>query len=284
MKAPSVPFTDNHMHLDPGKGLALDAVKKFKRSGGRRLFLVCKTTRDWGLSPTGEKSFQELYRLTLRLAREVREKTEVAAYPILGVHPVEVVWMCRSLSMEEAVDIAKKALEDAGELTLSGEAAAIGEVGRPHFEVAEEESLACEEVLRHAFKVASQAGCALQIHAPGDGEIFSELGKYAQRAGLQPWRVIKHFSEPRVRAAKEVGVYPSIIASRRNVTKALEEGRRFLMESDYIDDLKRPGAVVGPRSVPRISIKLLEEGRVEEEDLWRIHQDNVEEAYGISLD
>ena len=272
------------MHLDPGKGLGLEAVKRFSRSGGRRIFLVCKTTRDWGLTGYGEESFQELYRRTIALAGEVREKTEVAAYPVLGVHPVEVVWMCRSLSAEEAVAIAKRALERAGEHVSEGEAAAIGEVGRPHFEVAEEEAGACEEVLRHAFEVAAEVGCSLQIHAAGGEEIFAELRDYARGVGMNPRMVIKHFSEPRVRAAEEAGVYPSVIASRDNVAKALEEGKRFLMESDYIDDLQRPGAVVGPRSVPKVCLKLLNAGLLEEEDLWRIHQDNLEEAYGISFE
>ncbi len=272
------------MHLDPGKGLGLEAVKRFSRSGGRRIFLVCKTTRDWGLTGYGEESFQELYRRTIALAGEVREKTEVAAYPVLGVHPVEVVWMCRSLSAEKAVAIAKRALERAGEHVSEGEAAAIGEVGRPHFEVAQEEAGACEEVLRHAFEVAAEMGCSLQIHAAGGEEIFAELRDYARWVGMNPRMVIKHFSEPRVRAAKEAGVYPSVIASRDNVAKALEEGKRFLMESDYIDDLQRPGAVVGPRSVPKVCLKLLNAGLLDEEDLWRIHQDNLEEAYGISFE
>lgn len=272
------------MHLDPCRGLGLEAVKKFRRSGGARIFLVSKTTRDWGLKSYGKKTFQEFYQRTLSLAQEVREKTNVAVYPVLGVHPVEVVWMCQRMPAEEAVGIARKALEQAGEHVADGEAAAIGEVGRPHFEVAEEEARACEKVLKHAFEVASDVGCSLQIHASGGGEIFSELRDYALEAGMKPWKVIKHFSEPRIRAADETGVYPSLIASRDNVIRALEQGKRFLMESDYIDDLRRPGAVVGPRSVPRVCLKLLNAGLLDEEDLWRIHQDNIEEAYGLSFE
>jgi TatD-related deoxyribonuclease len=283
MKASPVPFTDNHMHLDPGKGLGLEAVKRFKRSGGRRIFLVCKTTRDWGLEGHRD-AFQELYSRTIRLAGEVEKRAGVTAYPVVGVHPVEVVWMCRSLSAEEAVAIAQKALERAGEHVSEGEAAAIGEVGRPHFEVTDEEARVCEEVLRHAFEVAAEVECSLQIHASGGGDLFRDLRDHARRVGMTPQRVIKHFSEPRIREAEEAGVYPSVIASRDNVALALDEGKRFLMESDYIDDLRRPGAVVGPRSVPRVCQRLLEEGLLEEEDLWRIHQDNLEEAYGIPLD
>jgi len=55
------------------------------------------------------------------------------------------------------------------------------------------------------------------------------------------------------------------------------------MESDYIDDLRRPGAVVGPKSVPRVSRVLLEKGLVSEEDLEKIHIDNVEKVYGVNL-
>lgn len=276
-----MPLTDNHMHLDPLKGYGLAAVRKFQRSGGRRLFLVCKTTSDWEIPLRGVESFRELYQRTIRLAREVKEKTGVTAFPVIGVHPAEVVRMCRELSVEKATNIANKALDLAGELIVASEATAIGEVGRPHFRVSGRVANACEEVLRHAFEVAYDAGCALQIHAAGGEGLFSELRSYALKAKVKPERVIKHFSSPEINAAAKAGVYPSVIATRGNVVKAIEEGSRFMMESDYIDDLRRPGAVVGPRSVPRLSMKLLEEGVLSEEELWRIHVDNVEKAYGI---
>ncbi|MEE9564837.1 MAG: hypothetical protein V3V63_03920, partial [Candidatus Hydrothermarchaeaceae archaeon] len=82
---------------------------------------------------------------------------------------------------------------------------------------------------------------------------------------------------------EEAGIFPSLIASEDNIKNAIQQGSRFLMESDYIDELERPGAVMGPKSVPRVSLKLMSEGFLTEEDLITIHRDNVEEAYGISL-
>jgi TatD-related deoxyribonuclease len=278
-------FTDNHMHLDPRNGEGLAAVKKFQRAGGRYIFLVCKTTRDMGIALKSAESFERLYDHTVQLAAEINEGTEVRAFPVIGVHPAEVVEMCREFSAPKAVEVAVEALEIAGDKVREGEAVAIGEVGRPHFEVETEVMRACDEVLRHALKVARDADCAVQIHAGDEkGVLFAELKCMADEAKINPKRVIKHFSSPCIRAASEAGIYPSIVATMKNVTEAREEGNRFLMESDYIDDLRRPGAVVGPKSVPRLSQRLVDEGVLSEEDLWRIHVDNIERAYGIILD
>jgi predicted urease superfamily metal-dependent hydrolase len=40
---------------------------------------------------------------------------------------------------------------------------------------------------------------------------------------------------------------------------------------------------MGPKSVPRVSQKLMSAGFLTEDDLIKIHRDNVEEVYGISL-
>ena len=53
------------------------------------------------------------------------------------------------------------------------------------------------------------------------------------------------------------------------------------MESDYMDDLSRPGAVNGPRSVPRRMQRMLQEGTVTAEDMWRVHSAVPEKIYGV---
>lgn len=56
------------------------------------------------------------------------------------------------------------------------------------------------------------------------------------------------------------------------------------METDYLDDLSRPGAVLGPKTVPRRTRKLLNAGLISEDDAYRIHVENVERLYAIELD
>jgi TatD-related deoxyribonuclease len=77
---------------------------------------------------------------------------------------------------------------------------------------------------------------------------------------------------------------PSVLATRRNIVEALQKGTRFLMETDYIDDIRRPGAVLGPKSVPKLTKKLLEENLLSEQQSQQIHVENPQNTYHIDLD
>jgi TatD-related deoxyribonuclease len=55
------------------------------------------------------------------------------------------------------------------------------------------------------------------------------------------------------------------------------------MESDFMDENLRPGAVTGPKSVPRFTKKLLESGQITTEDCFRIHAETVERVYGVTI-
>ena len=63
------------------------------------------------------------------------------------------------------------------------------------------------------------------------------------------------------------------------------------METDYLDDPRRPGAVLGPRTVPRRTKELCDEwigsGKKEQtldELLHRVNRDWIESIYGWSPD
>ncbi|MFH1774330.1 MAG: TatD family hydrolase [Methanobacteriota archaeon] len=277
-------FTDNHMHIDPINGGGIEAVKRFEKAGGKFLFLVCKTTKDCSIELKNEKSFGQLFDFTVNLSKQINEKTGVTSFPVLGVHPAEFAAMCKRFSVSKALEIARKAIDIAGEKISNGEAVALGEIGRPHFEVEHEILEACNELLEYAFEAAADLNCAVQLHTESITEKnFKEFRKLADSAALDPRRIIKHYSPPLIKAAEKSGIYPSLIASKENIISARKEGNRFLMESDYIDDLRRPGAVVSPKSVPKLSLQLLSTGIFTEEDLWKIHKDNIEDAYGIEL-
>ena len=52
-----------------------------------------------------------------------------------------------------------------------------------------------------------------------------------------------------------------------------------MLETDYMDDPKRPGAVLGPKTVPKRTRQLLEAG-LDEEVLYNTHVDLPERIYG----
>jgi TatD-related deoxyribonuclease len=55
-----------------------------------------------------------------------------------------------------------------------------------------------------------------------------------------------------------------------------------MMETDYIDDPKRPGAVLGPKTIPRRTLKLAEQ--FGEEPFWKIHKENPEQVYDVDIE
>ena len=56
------------------------------------------------------------------------------------------------------------------------------------------------------------------------------------------------------------------------------------METDYIDDPKRPGIVLGPKTIPKLTKNLLCEGLMSEEQVYEIHMKNPIKTYNIILD
>ena len=79
---------------------------------------------------------------------------------------------------------------------------------------------------------------------------------------------------------ENAGLFPSVLAGKGAFEKALAQGTRFMLETDYIDDLRRPGAVLGPATVPRRTFDLFSRGALTEEQGWIIHGDNPRKVFG----
>jgi TatD-related deoxyribonuclease len=99
----------------------------------------------------------------------------------------------------------------------------------------------------------------------------------AREAGLDPGKVVKHFATP------ETPLVPSLIARHEAIPALAREGRSFMMESDYMDENSRPGSVIGPKSVPRFTRRLLETGEISEEAVYRIHVETPSRTYGVEI-
>jgi TatD-related deoxyribonuclease len=106
----------------------------------------------------------------------------------------------------------------------------------------------------------------------------------AQKVGLPADHVVKHFSPPLITHTENHGLFPSIVSTKKNIVTALKKGTRFLMETDYIDDIRRPGAVLGPRTVPQRTRALLNHGLMTAEQSYEIHVTNPERVYNLVLE
>jgi TatD-related deoxyribonuclease len=185
---------------------------------------------------------------------------------VLGVHPAEISRLTERMSLAQAVTVMKAGLDCAARYVLEGKAVAL-KSGRPHYNVNPEILAASNDVLAHALDLAAECRCALQIHAESGPCI--DVVEMAQRAKVPIERVVKHYGSP------ETPLHPSLIAKHEAIPQLAREKRYFTMESDYMDENSRPGAVIGPKSVPRYTNLLLKNGLISQDDCFRIHADTV---------
>ena len=278
---PIMPILDNHMHIDP-RGRGLNAIKDFKNAGGTHIILVSKPS--WTLSAKTIENSNEyvaVYEETIDIAKKARE-IGVTAFPVLGVHPAEITKLTESFKPKEAVEIMKSGIDIAANYVKEQYAIGI-KSGRPHYPVSTEILDLSNEVMEYAFEICAEINCAVQLHTEDtDEQTIIDISKRARKKGMPLEKVVKHFSPPLISEFTNAGIFPSVLSSKKAIDTALECGTRFMMETDYIDDNNRPGAVLGPKTVPKRTFSLLD--IYEEEVFWKIHKDNPEKVYDIKIE
>jgi TatD-related deoxyribonuclease len=273
MRSPAFPITDDHIHIDPVNGRGLEAVKDFSRAGGTHMFLVTKPSWSLGVHPSTGADYAPVFDETIRIAGLIREMG-VVAFPVLGIHPAEIGHLTERMALHEAADLMMAGLDRAARYVQEGTAVAL-KSGRPHYPVEADVLAASNEVLMHALNLAADCSCALQIHA--ESGPCEDVVEMARSAGVPLERVVKHYATP------DTPLHPSLIAKHEGIPALVREGRAFTLESDYMDENSRPGAVIGPKSVPRYTLKLLESGVITEEDCYRIDAGTVRNVYGVEI-
>jgi TatD-related deoxyribonuclease len=266
-----IPIYDNHIHMNPG-GRNIDALKEFESAGGTGLTLVTLPYAEIRIS--GADDFLRSYEMTLSMAEKARERTSLKINVAVGPYPVLILPLAKHFGLENAEKMMMSGMRTAADLVASGNAQAIGEIGRPHFDVPEEIMEASNRILAYGMELASENDCPAIIHSEsGSPELMRELSRMAKAASLDPGMVIKHLSPPFVRDDENFGVFPSIAASRRAIREALSKGDRFMLETDHIDDPERPDVVLPIDTVPKRVLGLLSSGEMSQETIWKICHD-----------
>jgi TatD-related deoxyribonuclease len=259
-------ITDNHMHLDRN-GLYLEAVHQFKKAGGGRIILVQKP----GFPQTVEEFVQQVEQ-TLSMCREVGHIVE--CYPVVGLHPAEFDRLYNKGKEHMCYQI----LDIVESYVKEQKVVGMGEFGRPHYPVSAQTYEASHEYMVQALIRSRELDCPIQLHTESlDSAGIASLDELIGELGST--RVIKHFASPQPDYRTMI---PSILATEANITQAVTSGMRFLMETDYIDDPRRPGAVLGPKTVPKTTLKLLRTGVLTEDMVARIHHQNIQALYNVS--
>lgn len=278
----NIPVTDNHIHVDPLNGEGpIEVANKFHRAGGSFMIIPNKPT--WTVNKNC--SFKDAMELVIRYVDEINRDTDVKAFAVVGAHPAELSRRVKAgMNLETAELQMRDALKNAQKLVLEGKAVAIGEVGRPHYDVSHQELEVHNRLISYSMELAKDVGCPVQLHTESAGsEQFLEFAEMADKVNIPRNMIIKHFSGAFVLEKENHGLTPSLIATKDVVKAGLKKGKNFLMETDYLDDKTRPGAVLGPKTVPRRTFELLKQGLIDEDDAYLIHVTNIENIYQIDL-
>ncbi|MEC7096701.1 MAG: TatD family hydrolase [Candidatus Thermoplasmatota archaeon] len=282
------PILDNHFHLNRN-GRYLDAADDFKKAGGTNIVLIhCP---DFSAPPTTRDGHKNSYQNTLDMADAVRNKLGIGVRVVLGPHPAAfahqfIQWVEKDgeHGKQKAIDNYRTSIDEAVKFYHEGKAHAIGEVGRPHWEVSEEIWELSNNLLLETMKLAASDGFALQLHVEGELEsTYRDMAAMASEAGLAKNRLIRHYSPPNVDSVVTQGLTPSVLIGKGALEKLVETAQKsshgFLLETDYMDDLRRPGAVLGPKTVPKRTQQLVAAG-IDEEFMWKAHVDLPNSLYG----
>lgn len=278
LMAEKVPVYDNHIHMSPS-GRNVEALKEFQSSGGTGLTLVTLPYKEVRI--TQGSDFARSYEITYNLAAKAREETDLLINIAVGPYPVLIVSLAEEYGLEKAEEFMIQGMEDAARDVAEGKAVAIGEVGRPHFPISSEIREASDRVLLRGMELAKENHVPIIIHCESDDDTDRSLAELADKAGLDRGMVIKHSSPPWVTPEETHGVMPSIPASKSNLKAALAKGTdRFMMETDYIDDIDKPGAIMSVNTVPKKVAAWVANGQVPLESIYRICRDIPESLYG----
>ena len=271
---------DNHLHLRRD-GRYLDAIKDFKKSGGTH-FVLCQ------LPMTNlvikNKSYLDCYQKTLKMADEIRENIDIEVYVTVGPYPVDYLKLINSYGRESTISIMIKGIDEAAKLCEEKKCIGIGEIGRPHFKVDKQVIDDSNKILFYGMQRAKDVDVPVIIHSESTTpDHCSELANLGKKAGLPAHKIVKHYSPALILEEENFGIMPSVLASKKNIEASIKKGTRFMMETDYIDDPKRPGAVLGPKTVPKRTLELLKDGKLTEKQAQVIHKEIPEKTYNINL-
>lgn len=273
-----LPVYDNHVHMSPS-GRNVEALMEYRAAGGTALTLVTLPYPEVHIGDGAD--FARSYEITFDLAHKAREATGMEINVAVGPYPVLLIALAERYGLERAESIMMEGMEAAGKAVEEGLAVAIGEIGRPHFDCSTEIWNSSNRILARGMEIARENDVPVIIHCEsGTTETNRSLSEIARGVGLDPGLVVKHSSPPFVTDEETYGVMPSMPASKTNIKEALSKGTdRFMLETDYIDDPSKPGAVMSIATVPNKVKWMLASGTADEEILFRICKDIPDSLY-----
>jgi TatD-related deoxyribonuclease len=107
---------------------------------------------------------------------------------------------------------------------------------------------------------------------------MKDLSSIADKVSFPKDRLVKHYGGPAA-LEQNYDLQVSILASKSNINTSAQFNLPFMMETDYLDDPNRPGAVLGPKTVPKRTKISLENNLINEDMAYQIHESLPDSIY-----
>jgi TatD-related deoxyribonuclease len=278
-------FADAHLHSNPLRGIGLRSiVKNFKAVGGWFLAIVSLPPSHYGLGSSYDDYVRgiEILMRECRIAKEEGVKTKCLA----GIHPADLEKLVNSQSLkyDEVINLALKILNYISKLIKSGVLDGIGEVGRPHYKTTPEGYVVNELVLHHALRLAKDLHSIVHLHLEQGGILtVLSMTDLLESISLSKDLVLLHHMDIKTAMnAEGVGLRYTLCGKLQLLREGFKKLKpTYMIESDFIDDPRRPGVAAYPWEIVENQLLLLKEGLVSEDYLFKLNVDNIVKFYGV---
>ncbi|MEM1702236.1 MAG: TatD family hydrolase [Desulfurococcaceae archaeon] len=277
-------FSDAHLHVNPVKGLgAFNIAKKFKKEGGWFMAIVSLPPYHYGLTEIGAESYKKIIQL-LNKEAEIIKNENIKVVKLAGIHPAEIdEYYKQGLRGEKLFRILENVLKLLESALKSNIIDGIGEVGRQHYGTSPERLVFSEVIMIKAMELARDYDSLLHLHLEQGGFITTYSIKIlVEKIGVKFSRtILHHVNYDTASWSERIGMPFTIPIKHFDEKYASINWSHGMIESDYIDDLQRPGVSAYPWDIPRIINNYVRSNIVEEEKAYKILVDNVVKFYRI---
>lgn len=286
-----IPISDGHAHVSP-KGLGARVVaKKFREVHGWFIALVSLPPYHYGLTLSYNdliKSF-DLHIEQCRIARG--EGLKIAC--VIGLHPAFIDRLVRHYQgkRRDLLSYIDNVLNDIEHRIKKGLIDGIGEFGRPHYKALPEVFALNDYILIRALRIVHDYSVPIHLHLEDSGliavESINSMINLLPKAPRRKYVVFHHASRETCVNASCKGFSSTITGKREvleNIIKHVDKDslRLVSVESDYIDDPKRPGIVMYPWEIAYEVNEVLKAEPDIEDKLHILLIDSITNVYGVN--
>ncbi len=278
-------YADGHLHTNPVNGLGAERVlSKFRDRGGWFAVLVSLGPHHYGLEEDYDGFIKSIEILIneCRVARDLGLRTICMA----GIHPADID---KLISKDKhrgrgVLEFIMKIIDYIAKLIKEGTLDGFGEFGRPHYKSSPEAFTLNNIVMRYILNLARDLHAYVHLHLETAGFItVRDIYEVIEIIGIDKTKVFLHHLDVFTGIeAENMGLpftLPGKYALLREAVRRIKPV--YIVESDFIDDPKRPGVSSYPWEIIDNQEKLISEGLVDEDYITRINIDNVIRLYKV---